>query len=288
MVKTIFLQNFPQAVQSAQISSSAITALGEAVTVSLLGTPVAAWDGTGQNGTLVSNGKYILKVECTDAYAVVTTVAQNITVNLAFSYVALAVYNEAGEIVRHLYQGAVTTGSAMQSILLSSNFIQPDAPSGSGTPSFTLIQLSLTSGGVTKSWDGTNDQGSVVTNGQYFVEASWVNGKDGYGPTVTQKVAVIAGGAGLVPGNVVAQPNVLTGGQTTVTLKVASSLSLTLKARFYNLAGELVGVAQGSPGSNQLTWDTAGMASGLYIAVVDLYGPNGFVQRKTTRLVVQQ
>ena len=56
--------------------------------------------------------------------------------------------------------------------------------------------------------------------------------------------------------------------------------------KLYDPAGELVGKVQGAAGSGQATWDSSGLASGLYLAVVEVTGPAGFVDRKILQIAI--
>jgi flagellar hook assembly protein FlgD len=289
LVKTLLIQSFAQVLQTFQLSSLTLTGQTNSIGVSLMGNLATSWDGTSQNGTPVTNGQYFIKVQSTDSMGVVTSVTQTVTVNRSLSMVSVAVYNEAGEVVKHLYQALVPVGdNTIQSVSLSSSVISPGGPSASpGAPAQTNILVAMSSGGMTIVWDGTGDAGNVVTNGQYFVEAHWVN-ESGGDQTITQKVSVLNSGRGMVQGQVFAQPNLLAGGQTTTLLKVNSASSLTLTARFYTVSGELVGTAQGLEGTNQVAWNAMGVASGFYLAVVELQDSEGMVARQIIHLVVRR
>lgn len=283
LVKTLLVQSFDQVITSFQLSSSALTDQIASTAVSILGTAVASWDGTTQNGNLVTNGQYFLKVQSTDPSGVVTSLTQTVSVNRTLSTLTVAVYNEAGELVKHLYQAVVAASSnTIQSLNLSSNTVVAGGPA-SASP--VTIQVALPNGGTTVVWDGTNDQGAALTNGQYFVEASWANtqGKE----VATQQVWVQDAQRGMAPGHLVVAPNSLTGGHPTAVFTVASLQGITLKIRVYDVAGELVGTVQGADGTGTAEWNSAGHASGLYIAVVEFYGTEGLLARQTLHLVVK-
>ncbi len=290
LVKEIYAQNFSQPVSLFQLSATSITSANGVVSVYVGGVLVATWDGTSADGTPVTNGSYFIKADNIDPLGSVTTVTQEVTVSRSLSTITVAVYNEAGEIVKHLYaQVASSAGEPLQSMSLSAPVIQPGDPAAAGAPSSTTIRMDIPGGGVTLVWDGTNDAGSFVTNGQYFVEAHWVNGQAGGDQTVTQVVSVLNSGLGMIRGQVYAQPNLLTGGQTATLLRVDSPTGLTLKADIYALSGERVGEALGLPGTNQVSWDAGGLASGFYLAVVELRDSGGgMMGRQTTHFVVRR
>ena len=282
LVKTLLIQNFAQTISSFQLSSASLTNQVSSIAVSILGASVAAWDGTGQNGTPATNGQYYLKVQSTDLVGVVTSVTQTVNVSRSLSTLSVAVYNEAGEVVKHLYQTIVSGGTnTIQSLNLSSTTVSPGTPSSASSQ--VTIGVILPSGGATIVWNGTNDQGALLTDGQYFVEASWLNSQGNQ--VVTQQVWVRGGN--MSPGQLVVEPNVLSGGQTTAVFKVPSAQSLTLKVRIYDVAGEKVGAVQGSSGTGEAAWNAGGLASGLYIAVVEIYGGNGFLSRQTAHIVIR-
>jgi uncharacterized repeat protein (TIGR01451 family) len=285
LIETIVTRNFIQAVGNVQFSSTSITDQNGAVSVFIGGQLIASWDGSNASGNPVSNGVYFLKVENTNPFGFTTTITQNITVNRFLFMVMVNIYNEAGEIVRHLYSKQMDSAlGSVQSLQLSGSSLRagdPTLPNGSVT-----LQLAFPASTLSLVWDGSNDSGALVTNGQYYVEVLWVDPQAG-NRNITQKVAVIQGASGPGYGQVFAQPNVLTGGQTRTVFKLESTYSFTLLVRVYDLSGELVAKAQGAPGRNQVDWDAAGLASGVYIAVVDLSGPNGLVTRQSTRLLVR-
>ncbi len=74
-----------------------------------------------------------------------------------------------------------------------------------------------------------------------------------------------------------AWPNLLKGsnGPLTTTFHTNSSQNLTLEVSVYTVAGELVAKIQGPSGTNQAAWDASGLASGIYLALVNLTASNG-------------
>ena len=285
LVKTLLIQNFEQVISSFQVSSSSLTNQISSTAVTILGIPIAAWDGTAQNGNLVTNGQYFLKVQSTDSTGVVTSVTQTVNVSRSLSTLTVAVYNEAGELVKHLSQTVVAGGTdTIQSLNLSSNTVIAGGSYSSSTSSVT-IAVALSNGGTTVVWDGTSDQGAVLTDGQYFVEASWLNSQGKQ--VVAQQVWIRDSQKGMMTGQLVVAPNILTGGQTRAVFKVVSAQGITLKVRVYDVAGELVGTVQGANGTGEADWNAGGRASGLYIAVVEIYGSEGFLARQTAHLVIQ-
>jgi len=123
-----------------------------------------------------------------------------------------------------------------------------------------------------------------VESGTYFVE---VRASDGAGGEVaiTREVTVMA-----VPqkaGSVVAAPNPVLSGEAGTMFRVTSGAALTLRVSIYNVAGELVRKVEGLPGTGEAWWDTRSVASGLYIAAVEMMAPGlGTVDRQVKKVMV--
>src|SRR5208282_3229128 len=117
-----------------------------------------------------------------------TSVTQKVTVSRSLAQVSVNIYNEAGEVVRHLYVYTDDPGNMnMGNVLMSRDMIQPSmgTPTGSGA---NLVTLTFPNG-LTLSWDGKNDNGQIVTNGVYEVEIHWNDGNGGEG-VITRSVTV--------------------------------------------------------------------------------------------------
>ena len=159
--------------------------------------------------------------------------------------------------------------AAVMGVQLSSNVIRT-----SNAPNAQNSQVNvILSSGTTVAWDGRGDSGVFVQNGQYYVE---VHSADGHGgdTTVTEKVSVQGADDGM---QVVAQPNVLDAskGITDTTFTVNGGLSLTLGVKLYTVAGERVAVLEGPAGQDSVNWNASGLASGVYLAVVEAKDAQG-------------
>jgi flagellar hook assembly protein FlgD len=287
LVKQIAVTQFSLAVQNAQLSpDGAINSLNDPVAVLFKGVTLGLWDGTGPEGNPVGNGNYYFKIENLDAFGVVTTETQLVNVDRSLAKLQVNVYNEAGEVVRHIcdYTDNPTNGE-MTSMVLSTNVL-PVAEEGTPAPSDQLVVTLST--GVTFVWDGRADNGAPVGGGHYEVEVHWTNGA-GVEDVISRGLMVErVGGA---ENQVVAAPNVLTGGNTTTTLEVLNpTVNLTLKLKVYDVVGELLAEAEGQAAANQVAWDATGKASGLYFAVVELRDPatGRFQGRRILKVLVER
>ena len=262
LVKQIAVTQFTEAITSLQWpSGSTLSGLGQSVTFTDMGHVIGQWDGTSSTNDPVSNGVYYVKVDSVDANGTVTAITQQVTVSRTLSHVTVNIYNEAGEVVRQLYATVTAaTSQGLANAQISGDTIQIGAPAGAGLPS--VVTLTLASG-VTLSWDGRSDNGNWVSDGKYFLEIHAVDGP--VNQAQTYSVNVRGGGAS---GAFYALPNRLDAGQTTTVFKVDSAQTLTVEARVYDMAGERLATIEGQSGTNQASWNSAGAASGLYLAEV--------------------
>jgi flagellar hook assembly protein FlgD len=287
MVKQIAVTQFSQPLENIQLTPDGlISGLNDSIEVVYNGVTITSWDGTNSDGTLTSNGTYYVKVDNIDALGTVTTETKQLEVNRSLSKITVSVYNEAGEVVRHLY--GVTDdplGSTMTNVTLSSNVIDPGA-TGANDPNQLILVIETTGTPVTLVWDGNNDSASLVGGGRYELHVQWNNGQ-GSVTDITKGVLVV--GARTPLGQVVAAPNLLNASSGMITtFKVNTTQSLTLRVRVYTMAGELAAKpADGTVGANSVTWDATGLASGMYLGVVEGLNPQGgLALRQIVKVVI--
>ncbi len=289
LVKEIYVKELSQQITNINLlQTPTITSLHGVVYVTVDGVQLATWDGTNQAGDPVSNGVYYVKVDNIDANNVVTSISQTVTVSRSIAKVQVNVYNESGEVIRHLIAYADDPGNMnLGNVLFSSATIQPTQ--GTPTPNGTSDLVMTFPNGTTVAWDGTNDNGQIVTNGVYNVEIHWLDGNGGE-EVISHNVTVERGNnAG--NGVAVAAPNILNGGSAGTTVYADSGLSLTLTAAVYDVAGELVKKpVTGPAGGGMVPVDVSGLASGLYFVVTDLTdSSNGhFIQKQVTQIVIRK
>jgi flagellar hook assembly protein FlgD len=268
LIKQVQVGNAFSAVQILVLSTQVIDSLSQPLTINYGGESSVSWDGTGQNGNPVSNGQYYVKVDSEDPSGNITSVTQPVLVNRSLAQVTLNIYNESGEIVRHILATVQDAGGGVaHSLSLSSDVLSP------GSASVTI----LANGQVIAVWNGSSDNGTLVSSGTYFISAHELDGK-GNESNITETLVVL--GPGSLPNSQArAVPNVIRGSGGTV-FQVASSQPLTLKVTLYDLAGEKVAFRQGSAGAGQVGWDASHSASGLYVAVVEIWTADGQLARR--------
>jgi flagellar hook assembly protein FlgD len=289
VVKTIPVKSYSEPINGIILSTSnLITTLqgpGSTIEIFYNGTLIGTWDGSNNSGNPVTNGNYVIKVDSTSSTGSVTTVAQDATVNRQLSNITATIYNSAGEVVRTLYNVVLDgNNSQMTNVNLSSTVIQPGSTS---TTASTLQIIVMNSGSpVTLTWDGTNNQGTVVTPGSYTVQLNW---DDGQGQTTDISRTVIVTGGGGATGTVLAEPNVLEPSQTLTTTFNGTGVTnaWTVNVKIYTIAGQMVTSLQGAPGMQSAQWTATGIASGLYFAVVEVQDANGgVIEHQTLKLLV--
>ncbi|HXL73674.1 MAG TPA: hypothetical protein VN963_08630, partial [bacterium] len=283
VVKTILVQNVNQPIDNITLSTTnLITTLqgpGSIIDILYNGYIIAIWDGSDNQGQPVSNGSYRIQVSSTSLNGVVTSVSQTGIVNRNLSNISVNIYNSVGELIRTLYSSvADATGASMTDVVLSSNIIRPSlsGPSTvtSGTPSEVSIVVNSSSGSpVTLMWDGTNNNGTDVTPGVYTIDCHWSEDSGNF-QDINRSVIVEGGSVNMA---VVARPNMLNAanGLTTTFDATGVTNAYFIQVQLYTIGGELVHTLASPNGMPQATWNADGIASGIYIAAVNIQNANG-------------
>jgi fimbrial isopeptide formation D2 family protein len=290
VVKTIPVQSYSQPINAITLSTSnQITTLqgpGSIILIYYNGTLIGTWDGSNNSGNPVTNGNYMIKVDSTSNSGIVTSVEEQAIVNRQLSNVTATIYNSAGEVVRTLYNVVSDAiDSQMTNVNLSSSVLTVGSNTSGNTSTLRII-VDTSGAPVTLTWDGTNSSATAVTPGTYTIQLNWDNGQ-GQTADISRTVIVIAGGG--ASGVVVAEPNVLQTGQMMTTFNGTGIANATaLNVKIYTIAGQLIpATILQTPGIAAAQWNATGMASGIYIAVVEVQNANGgIVQTQTLKVLV--
>jgi flagellar hook assembly protein FlgD len=285
IVKIILTEKFSQPLRNVSLeTSNVLDSIHDKINIVYEGRVIGAWDGTNINGEYVSNGQYYIKIDNIDNYGVVDSVTLPAVVSRHLARLDVAIYNETGEMVRHLGELVADAMNPNSGIDLSRDTISPSYQGGDNSN----VDITL-SDGTTLVWDGRNDKGQIVSNGQYYVQ---VRGNDGQGgdSMVTKQITVFDRGVQIDPGKVVAYPNPVhvESDPLVVNFAIDSTSPLTLKVGLYTTAGELVQRVEGLPGANRVKWDFTELelAGGLYLAVVEVTDSKGGMQRQVLKVAV--
>ncbi len=287
LVVVLLQEQLSQAIQNFDFGSGngSITSLSGpngSVTVYFGGVALTTWDGTNGSGSPVSNGVYHLKVDNVNGQGMDLSTTQQVTVSRSLAHVHVAIYNEAGEIVRELLTTAQDSqGNGLATLSLGSSVLDP----ASGPLQETIILSTILGSPVTLSWDGTGSSGAYLTAGRYFVEGHWT-GAQGGEQTLVQTFTIASGRPDREKVTVGPNPVRLSQGQAQALFQGPTGAQDTLRVKIYDLAGELVGEIQGATGANSAAWDASTVATGIYLAVVEIKPPTGGIQRQILKLGV--
>lgn len=261
---------------------------------------LGTWDATNPNGTKVTNGTYMVKIDSTDPFGVTTTVTHSVSVIIGRNTLEVAVYNEAGEAVKHFSEAELLNmvAGAGGSLLaadfdvgkakLSSTVIAPSYSSSSGSDQAVTITLGS---GRSFVWDGRGDNGNILTSGHYFLEIKSImqNQPD---QQMVMSIKVQNSGANAILGVVLA-PNPINLTQTTQAkfiVNLTSGQVSGTEVKLYTVAGELIKSLYSVPGNPSLVkWDLSqsNLSSGTYLAVVEMQSANGgVIGRQILKVVV--
>ncbi len=289
LIKQLLLKQYSNGINSIDLKGGPITSLNgpnNMISIYHDGNLLRTWDGSDINGNPVSNGVYNIKMDSIDAFGVVTTVTQQAMVSRNLARVSVNVYNEAGEIVKHLYalvDDSSTTG--LTDVVLSSTELIPGG-TNQGLPRKVQIVVQTTGIPVTLSWDGTSDSGMLVSNGHYLLTTRWINSQGG---TTEITRGLVVSRSSDSPAGITARPSIarVSRGYNQITFENYSGQNLTIRGRVYNVTGELVTSFQGDPSAPQVVWNVQGFASGIYLAAMETVNANGGVTyRQILKVIV--
>jgi hypothetical protein len=246
----------------------------------------------------VTNGSYFIKISSTNPFGVTSTVSQTVSVNLSPSILTALVFNSAGEVVKHITESdilAMIGGSGLNvadfnvsQVKISSSVIVPNY-SGSGAAN-SVLTITLASG-QSFTWNGMGDNGVILPNGTYFLEIQ--SAKQGtQGNQEITRVVNIEGATNPING-VELWPNPVYVGknpQAQFRINTDAVQATSTDVKIYTLAGELVKpILYNQPGDpSTILWNLNGgtLASGTYIAVVELNSANGTIGHKVLKVMV--
>jgi flagellar hook assembly protein FlgD len=281
VVKSFPVKYLSKVVDSLDLSSNGLLSnVGDSVTMTWGGGRVlGTWDGTSNNGQLVANGTYYVKVDSVDAYGTTTSVTKSLSVGRAVSKVGLTVFNQAGEAVRHLTQTYSGPIDNITEARLTASVISPTNGKSEGVTTTSVMSGNALLG----TWDGRNDGGQIVNNGQYYIELKVEDGKGDHS-TVELTVSVLASRDG--GQTAVVRPNVLTKDHPVGTID-GGVTGGTVNVKVYSLTGSLVETLNGTPGSGTAQLNGAALSSGMYILVGEVKKADGTVsQNFRTKVMV--
>ena len=297
LVKTIVTFELNNGIGDFTLQNGTITTDSQSAQLFYNGLPLASWDATDASGQKVSNGTYYIKVQSTDPTGITTTITKNVVVAITRSTLMIAVYNEAGEIVKEFSEqeiqnllGGGASGGLMPadfnvaSVSLSSSTLVVSSGGGNGPMTITL------GSGRSITWNGTGTNGQYLTSGTYFLEVeSTTPGQTDQ--QIILPVRIKNNGANNVSGVVLA-PNPVYLNKTTQAkflVNTTNSQVTSVEVRLYTVAGELMKTLYNVPGNTgEVDWDLSQspIASGFYLAVAELHSNSGVLGHQVIKVEV--
>jgi hypothetical protein len=246
---------------------------GGSVTVNLLGTGGAQcrWNGFNAQGQKVASGAYTVSlVEASTTGGLPAQYSVGVTV-LRSVVGGVAIYNTAGELVRH-FTSAVT----------ELPFLALSARSFVAAPGTAGLKIAWGEGGQESvSWDGRNDAGTFVAAGTYEIRVS--QGVGDQNLVKTGFVQVLETPASLLDG-AEAAPNPVVGANLSVVLPGLGASDMVWGG-VYSLAGAKV--AQASALGSPLVFSVADLADGIYLVTLEARSAgDGAAERKMLKIAV--
>jgi hypothetical protein len=237
------------------------------------------WNGSNNNGQTVETGVYYVKTEVVDNNGNTTVYIHPVTVIALANQFSLKVYNSAGELVKTIAVGNYGMGVAPNSLSVVGGKAVAFGPGGG--------QFTFNVGPGTVTWNGQDDEGQLVQQGDYTVQL--VSQGMGSPYNVASVAVTVLSTAGSVLSGAFVAPNPVPAGADSVTVVLPSATSVChITARLYNVAGELVMIGNNDMNYGKITFPTGGrrVAGGIYVVALTAVGPWGQAERHSVHFVI--
>lgn len=235
-----------------------------------------AWDGSNDAGQPVDGGLYRLSAELRDSFGSVQTLNLAVQVLPAAPRQRLRIYNSAGEQVAEL---ALPAQPGLR-LLKVPDSVALESPAGPGSK--LSIVLQGPAGELAVEWDGRNSRGEPVSQGAYLLELSVES--PGAGVRREHKLVQVLRGPHLDGLEAAAAPQPWRGGPLRLRFQPKPGL---LRLDLFNLAGERVRTQAGAADTGVLDVpDPAGLAGGVYLAVLEWTAPGQAPRRQVLKLAL--
>jgi hypothetical protein len=242
------------------------------------------WDVTNNQSQFVTPGAYYIKVEETDAFGHVNVVIKQIQVVSVEEYIELKIFNSAGEIVRVIRENkAVSTD-----LSLADDEILGIPDDGSTVP------VKYNAAGDSIPWDGKNDQGKVVSSGNYELQVT-VKTLQGTVVNASKTVIVLRQDKTYLD-KLSVYPNPYEASTAAPGVTFAWTFKTTGETgtaviRVYNVAGELVKMIKADLAAMSATWDlrtedNEHISRGFYVVILTAKNAAGYGDNKSTKMAV--
>jgi flagellar hook assembly protein FlgD len=245
---------------------------------------IVEWDGKNEQEKSVENGVYYIHVECKDEYGFVHSVTKDVTVLTNSVKMQVRIYSSAGEIVKII--PVDMTYTATDDIIK----IVPEPPQAFVPGDNNQVNyVQIIYNGQTILWDGTNDFGTIVGNGVYTVQIVNVNTK-GYKIVAASNLTVLHNGYEILS-NIRIIPNPIDLAQYRIlTIRYDAMAGTRIKAKLYNIAGELIKTLEPAAGALEIRWNIMEfdkpLPAGVYVVVIEARSNNGMTKNAVEKFTM--
>jgi hypothetical protein len=244
-----------------------------------------AWDGMNNQGAAVENGLYYVKVETTDEMGFTHMQIKEVTVLTNGLTSEIRIFNSSGEIVKVIPFDSLTSYGSKDLVINPSQpkVFSPGENTGTGG---AMNSAEITYMGQTVTWDGTNENGTIVNNGVYLVQ---LVGIDGTGSkTVAQTDITVLHNGYEVVNNVKIVPNPVNPTQTgEVIIRYDAMSGADVTVKVYNVAGELIHTMRDYASAGEVRWAlTNKVSAGIYVLVIYARTDSGMTKTLIEKLAI--
>jgi flagellar hook assembly protein FlgD len=236
-----------------------------------------SWDGRNSAGQLVSSGTYYVMLSIKDSFGKTTTLQTTMTVVRTELRLDVSVYNSAGEVVKKFDLGS--SSSAGGNLKLDRNSFCPGASA--------KLQVSYGDGPADfVQWDGTDNQGHLLSSGTYTVRVSRSGGTGQGSVVMAKQVTLLAAPTPDLFSGAWAGPNPLRSGDGPLQIHLAAP-GTPAWIDIYNVSGELVISLNNGGGASTVAWLPArGLSGGIYLLALRAWDKSLRQQRGALKVVL--
>jgi len=191
--------------------------------------------------------------------------------------IVLRIYDDRGELAR-----TIDLGKADEVVNYFTVTNSPFSPDSDGVDDMLILEFN----GQQATWDGTDVDGNLLPNGNYYVTIESI--ELGSERVIVSHQVVLMAGAPRGIENIVLAPNPA---RDSVLISYSYANARSVRIKVYNLAAELVRILHDDDLDGQVRWDLelssgSRASSGVYIVMIEGKAPNGETVRAITRLMV--
>jgi hypothetical protein len=246
------------------------------------------WQGLNDMGQTVAGGVYTIKVQQKDSFGNVESWDQEVSVLPPATQQWLAIYNSAGELVARLDSASLGLSASLTDVGFANpaqtGFVLPGGTSGGG--GVTLMLKENSGNVVSYTWDGRNSQGQEISSGTYVVQL--MSQGLGSAQILSSKTFTVLAPEKSGAPKVYVGPSPLGPKDSSLVFAYAPLPgSEVATVKLYNLAGELVVQGASASTGGPLRLPVGNWASGIYLAVFEVWNQGSLVSKQILKVPVE-